>query len=403
MHYDDEGLLRLSLRPDFPNSLDDIVGRDIPLLSLHVVTFKDATLVGLSWSHLVTDVSGVGPLLVSWSMVMKGLEAEIPQVVNTDKDMVAEVDRMMQQEEEEGTRKRVKPEDILMSKEQMGMLGMGKVVGKIAWGIVTKAKWEQKLIYLPARHKDKLVERIKMESEEVKMKRGMEKSSTYISTGDALGGWFLKILSLFISSKHVSITPFVNIRYRFPHLRNSIEPFTKSSCVYLQNMVVPGQVRHSINGLKKSSAGEMALDTRLRTLEQTEPSQLIAFIRSVTQNIAPGKGPLSLYGGPSDTRLIVNNLIGLDLIKSIDFGPAVIKGTGESEATRRNPPGTMMCLVLYRFVRQVETGIYPLFLLGQDSSGGHFILSRMPLKEWEVFERELKALDATVSSEPVKS
>ncbi|KAI7198592.1 hypothetical protein KC316_g3977 [Hortaea werneckii] len=64
--------------PDTPTKLEDWLYTDKPPLSLHIVTFTDATVVGLSWSHTLLDAMGRHLLQCAWTAVLEGREQDVP-------------------------------------------------------------------------------------------------------------------------------------------------------------------------------------------------------------------------------------------------------------------------------------------------------------------------------------
>lgn len=80
------GRRSLLFRPDAPTKLEHYLSRDEPQLSLHVVTFTDATLFTLSFLHTLTDGLGVEALLRGWTAVLDEREQDVPTVVGFDQD-----------------------------------------------------------------------------------------------------------------------------------------------------------------------------------------------------------------------------------------------------------------------------------------------------------------------------
>lgn len=63
------------LVPDgWPKTLAECTdpSRDEPILGLHVLSFKNATILVLRVFHLLTDASGIAALLTAWSAVLAG-------------------------------------------------------------------------------------------------------------------------------------------------------------------------------------------------------------------------------------------------------------------------------------------------------------------------------------------
>lgn len=46
-----------------PTTIKELISQDTPQLRLHITSFKDATLVALSWPHTLMDAKGYQALL----------------------------------------------------------------------------------------------------------------------------------------------------------------------------------------------------------------------------------------------------------------------------------------------------------------------------------------------------
>ena len=69
-----------------PSSVDETINKDMPLLSIRITTFKDATLVALSWPHVVMDAMGARTLLQCWSLMLAGKDKEVPFISGAKDD-----------------------------------------------------------------------------------------------------------------------------------------------------------------------------------------------------------------------------------------------------------------------------------------------------------------------------
>ncbi|KAJ3480195.1 hypothetical protein NLG97_g8128 [Lecanicillium saksenae] len=74
--------------PDAPSTLEDFLRRDIPMLSLHITSFEDATLVGICWPHVIMDAMGIAELLRGWTLALGGRSEEIPVVLDAHRDVL---------------------------------------------------------------------------------------------------------------------------------------------------------------------------------------------------------------------------------------------------------------------------------------------------------------------------
>jgi hypothetical protein len=82
-------LADLAHRSDAPEKLDDFLCSDEPQLSLHIVSFEDATIVSISWLHTFLDATAMVAVLNAWVLVLNGCEAEVPPICNFDTDHLA--------------------------------------------------------------------------------------------------------------------------------------------------------------------------------------------------------------------------------------------------------------------------------------------------------------------------
>ncbi|OWT42877.1 hypothetical protein VFPPC_17930 [Pochonia chlamydosporia 170] len=114
----DEAFLPFALRPDFPRAISQVLDKDIPLLSLRVTTLSDATLVGLSWCHLLADALGLQALLHCWSLVMAGQESRVPPILDPQTDMVLQVEQEATKQEKAGLA-RLPPSEIIAAQNLM--------------------------------------------------------------------------------------------------------------------------------------------------------------------------------------------------------------------------------------------------------------------------------------------
>ncbi|KAK8029793.1 Transcriptional regulator sdnM [Apiospora rasikravindrae] len=80
----------LARRADAPKGLSDFIQRELPQLELHVVSFRNATIVSVSCLHSLLDGMGFGSqgLFKGWMLVLQGRQAEIPPVCGFDEDLL---------------------------------------------------------------------------------------------------------------------------------------------------------------------------------------------------------------------------------------------------------------------------------------------------------------------------
>jgi hypothetical protein len=81
----------LCIDPHAPTKYHHYLQGDEPQLGLVIASFEDATLVSLSWTHLVFDAVGFGGLLYAWSLMVQGCRGEILKPLGTEHDALADL------------------------------------------------------------------------------------------------------------------------------------------------------------------------------------------------------------------------------------------------------------------------------------------------------------------------
>ncbi|KAG8349753.1 hypothetical protein FVEN_g12030 [Fusarium venenatum] len=83
----------LGVPPGTPLCLDDYLKSDHPQLTLHIVSFTDATLVSICWPHIAVDGMSLAQLGHAWSLAVAGRVSEIPPMLSADDDPMATAGR----------------------------------------------------------------------------------------------------------------------------------------------------------------------------------------------------------------------------------------------------------------------------------------------------------------------
>lgn len=78
IHASSADFLDLARRRGAPSKIDDYLSSDEPQLSLHIVSFADATLVSIGWPHTLMDAMGRATLVHAWTCIINGEESKVP-------------------------------------------------------------------------------------------------------------------------------------------------------------------------------------------------------------------------------------------------------------------------------------------------------------------------------------
>lgn len=93
-----DDLKSLYLGPDSPTKLEDYLHTDRSITGLRVVSFRDATIVVISWLHAAFDITAKRALLDAWILMMEGREDDIPTPYSHHEDPLSELGKYVLEE-----------------------------------------------------------------------------------------------------------------------------------------------------------------------------------------------------------------------------------------------------------------------------------------------------------------
>ncbi|CAA9964402.1 hypothetical protein PTMSG1_07761 [Pyrenophora teres f. maculata] len=375
----------LAASPSAPATIEDLFAGDVPQISVHITSFTNATLVGLSWPHTLMDVMGQAAFLQAWSTLLAGREAEVPPVLGAREDiLMALTDDATSAAEEY----------VLKSKQLKG-LGLVKFGARFAWDMLTGPKPATKTIYLPESVMGKLRARAEADlftssnkDENDNDDTMGEKEKLFISDGDILTAFTLHCIALSLPTpRPLAVLHAMNVRFRLTSLIDA-------KGVYLSNMLVPGFVFLAPT-MSTEPLGQIALHNRQRLLEQATEAQVLASLRE--QRIS-GDPSTRLYIDADALLVPFTDWTKAKFFSAIDFSAAVIRAGGGrngeesgSEGKRYNPPGTP---VFHHSSSRRPNPMMRLLvhILGRDYCGGYWLTLTMSPEALEKVEEELKVL-----------
>jgi hypothetical protein len=235
-------------RGDAPAILEDFVHSDSPMLSLHITSFTDATLVGLSWPHALMDAMGQRALLNAWSLVMAGRESDVPKLLGAHEDAL-----IAAAEAPSGP-----IEELKLGAKRLATTSMIWFGARFGWDLLTSKSVETRTICMPK----KFIEELRQQAMvELAAEHGEEKD-VFISEGDALTAWALRVVALSSPQpRPVTALHALNLRFRLPSLINA-------GGVYVRNMAIAACTFVSAE-TATGSLGAIALENRRCLSEQT--------------------------------------------------------------------------------------------------------------------------------------
>lgn len=349
-----------SARSDAPRTLQDLLAGDTPQISVHVTSFTNATLIGLSWPHTLMDVMGQQAFLEAWSLVLAGRDSSVPPVLGAREDALCAL-----------TSDPNSSQDSYMLKSQrLAGLSMIKFGARYAWDMLTQPASSTRTICLP---KSTLSAFRQQAQKDIP-------ATEFISDGDVLAAWTIRAVSCSLPSpRPVTALHAMNARFRLPSLLNA-------DGVYLQNMLVPGFTFIS-PAMARGPIGPIALDNRQRLLAQATESQVLAALRELC--VLGDTGTL-LFGEPDAVLVPFTDWTKARFFEKADFGAAVIEEGGvEGRVNGKGKPWFQHCSS-----RRAAMGTrFMVVILGRDEGGNTWLTLTLPEAAWREIEGSLEGLE----------
>ncbi|KAF2730282.1 hypothetical protein EJ04DRAFT_545817 [Polyplosphaeria fusca] len=343
---------------------------DTPQLSLHITTFNDATLVGLSWPHTLMDVMGQQALLRGWSLVLAGRDSEVPRMLGAQEDAIcAAVDAAAEDEKFHLEHKQLK---------SWAMVTFGL---RFAWDLVWNRVMQTRTVFLPKWAVAEL--RRKVQSDLAVSMDGKEETP-FISEGDVLTAWATRaVASSLPRPRPVTVLHALNARFR-------VSSLIQAPGVYIQNMAVAA-FTFLTPEVATGPLGAIALENRSHLTEQATQAQVLAILRKLRQDSKSGGDPATLVCGESDALLIpFTNWTRAGFFETADFSPALVRA-GETGQSRSNPPGTMV-FHHAQSMRENPTARNVVVVLGKDHEDNYWLTGTLLPPAWAKIEEEINGM-----------
>jgi hypothetical protein len=299
---------------------------------------------------------------------LAGREDEVPEVSGAREDILNHPDIASEVEEE-----------LILEKSRLTGGGFVMFGLRFIWDYLWNGKHEKRIIYIP---KDKFLKLKEQVKEEVTASSTDVESAPWVTENDIIGAWAARCLALSEGNRPITVLNFLNLRFRIPLLAQSTGVFLQNICVGTFTFLTAQKARAPIS--------EIALENRKHTLAQSTEAQGRKLMHSFRDEILQGKEPRLAFGPSNASTLIVNNVIKLELMKTLQFGPAVIR-QGESSETRRNPLGTMISYY-NAYLDHMYDSLNALVAFGKDHADDYWLGASFMPKAWKVVEEEIEKL-----------
>ncbi|TQV91243.1 BCL5p [Cordyceps javanica] len=374
-------LIELGIRKGIPGTIDDMVDRDLPQVSLHIVRFRDATLVSISWPHCVMGSSGFRILLHAWSLVVQGEEARVPPLLGAREDVLEQL---------EGRDDVPADERWIPQERRLAGWGLVSFFFRQAWRMVWNPRPEVRTVFLPKLALRKLLDACREETSDGACED--EKGSSWQES--MLMAWFIRLsASASPPDRPVTIVNFLSAG-------QCLASMFDQAGAYVQNMV-----GYSFSFLSdpvaRGGLGPLLREHDQSVKQQSTEAQFINFLRTYRRATRNG-GTFRLFYGPPDAHIIAcNSFVEADLMGAVDFGKAALPdadadiGASSGTAPDRAPAGTMTTLYYHIINNRLGVGLDCVYLLGKDHAENLWVTAALPAKVWDELSNTLEGMART--------
>ncbi|KAK5992147.1 Acetyltransferase pyiB [Cladobotryum mycophilum] len=288
----------LAMRPDAPTDMKDYLAKDLPQISIHVVSFTDATLVSVMWTHIVMDALGRQEMMKAWSRCLKG--EPIQPLLAAREDLVWDA-----------IDPKKNPQVLALEHKRLYGFKFFRFAVRTIWDWLSGPTTQAKTIFIPKWAVDRLRDQAQEGLKNIGKGRGV------ISRGDVLASWVVQLVARAQPQpRPVTCMGAVDLRTRMPGV---FEEGAHTDC----------------------TLGEIALKTRETLSTQLAEDQITAYLQIIRREKEEG-GDASMVFGETDSIIVpISNAAKAYFHKSVDFSPAVIRA-GDTSTKRTNPPGTII-------------------------------------------------------------
>ncbi|TLS22005.1 uncharacterized protein PpBr36_09636, partial [Pyricularia pennisetigena] len=362
-------MMKLFYPDGVPSGLDYYIYSDEPQLRLYVVSFNDATLVGMEAPHVLGDIMAHAGIVKGWVDILHGREAEVPRFEGFRTDPLGEVVKRAETSQIAG---------VLQDKILTGVWYVMFVV-YFTLDIVLGPKMETRTLFFPASTVAKMREQALAELG----RQGDGDDKPFVSNGDVLTAWISKMAAKPLAAKaprqDLTILNAINLR---PRLSSSLDP----AAVYGQNMVVTYCGFTTLGEAVTTPLGVMAGEMRRSLVEQAGERELAAFAKMMWE--LGGDRPIST--SVKAYLFCFSNWARARFYHIMDFSPAVVGNDSRARAAG-HPPGKPVLFL------STTTGMTPLArywfnITGNDLDGNHWAAAIVPRASIAAIEEGMRQL-----------
>ncbi|KAI7259165.1 hypothetical protein KC345_g10385 [Hortaea werneckii] len=383
---------------DTPTKLEDWLYSDKPPLSLHIVTFTNATVVGLSWSHTLLDAMGRHLLQRAWTAVLEGREQDVPPFQGYYEDPITEVVDQ------------TPPEQHVLYDHLLTGFGFFTFVMYMILEFVWWPKQSSRTILLPGAFVQDLRQQALKDlqkNQDENSNNNEQEQEPFISEGDIIFAWLAqKTLQALRPSPHTPVNLILILNLRGSSAGPLASPptsFFPPEKAYIGNASLPSITLTTAGEILHRPLSQTAAHIRKNLEIQRTPPNLQAFLSLHRREVrAKGRSPLF---GPGDQLMLSLSNWHRGRFFEQDFSAAVVDAAAAGGVKEDGGSHGLLERTTTTKTRAEKIG-RPSFVgvtghkngfrvrnagpcLGRDARGDWWVSWALRDEAWGVFEREL--------------
>lgn len=362
-------------RPNPPLTIEDYCNSDLPQIGLHIVSFTDATLVSISWPHVMSDAVGIQGLLINWSKVLAGRGTEVQRLEKAESNPLDDF-RTIQEN-------KLEDQDWVMKKNLITGFWFIVWVVRYIWTIVWVPQ-EGRLVFLPS----KTIKALRDEAQH-SFAEGPQSpvpfkiQPPFLSEGDVITAWAVRMSCLHRAAKTSSTQPITIINAL--DVRGRLAGLFKTNTAYIGNFAFALFTTTTVGQVMSSPVGELAYMVRKSLLDQVPEPQIYAMF----QELRKTKLGALVVGKATSSPLIFSNWSKTKICEVVDFGPAVIR-RGKRGPVAAEPGKPVYHHSLH--TKRSQTARDAFNIVGKDPAGNYWMAAWLPPRAWPKIEEEMRML-----------
>ncbi|ROW06247.1 hypothetical protein VPNG_08069 [Cytospora leucostoma] len=369
----------LSTQDRLPSTFEDYIYSDEPPLALHVVTFRDATIVSLNFPHALTDAVGLSALIRNWCRVLAGKEDEV--------DTLAQDDPLDNIGVSGGEDKAV--EEYVLNQHKLAGWCFLRFVLNFVLELIFGPKMQTRLIYLPRESvqtlRQKAMDDLPSNDKANSADSTQKHEKPFISEGDVLSAWGTKMVGLGLGkqSKAMVVMNVFELRSRLTSLFDQTAAHVENAFFVLTTIFKPYEAQ-------TLSVGQIALRLRSSLVAQTSEPQIKALIGEQKASLQATGRP-AVFAEPRSILLPFSNWNKARFFDVIDFSPAVVPGWPRRRV--QTPVGKPVVFISFDANPKPNPTHRNVFnILGKDLEGNYWITGMLSPATWAQVEKDVATL-----------